>query len=94
MKLSEFKGGILPREESNDDNLSYPRSDLAEPPITEDEARVAGESICKYHKGLILQTGDVNGRVFFCPLGRMFWRFTTQQGGMYQPLRYGRSGIV
>lgn len=74
--------------------LPYPRSDIAEPPITESEARAADTSICRNHKGLVSQTGEREGIVLFCPVGREYWRYTKRQSGMYAPLRYGPSGIV
>jgi hypothetical protein len=69
-------------------DLPYPRSSLAEPPIATDEARAADIAICRYHKGLITQTGDQDGRVFFCPIGREYWRYTKQVSGMFKPLNY------
>lgn len=66
----------------------YPRSSLAEPPIAADEARGADIAICRYHKGLITQTGDRDGAVFFCPMGQEYWRYTKQINGMFKPLKY------
>jgi hypothetical protein len=77
-----------------EEKLPYPRSDLAEPVITVHEARAATEAICRYHKGLICQTGDKDGSVFLCPIGRQYWRYTKQTGGFFAPLNYPRGGFV
>ncbi len=70
-------------------------SDLARPPITEVEARAAQTSICHYHNGLVNQTGDVEGAVFLCPVGRQYWRYTAKHlTGMHSPLPYPKSGAV
>ncbi|MDE2101725.1 MAG: hypothetical protein KGL39_31050 [Patescibacteria group bacterium] len=70
------------------------RSDLARPPIQDHEIEGAHTSICVYHNGLVAQTGDVEGKVMFCPVGKMYWRYSKKQGGMYAPLRYPKAGIV
>lgn len=65
-------------------------SDLARPPIQPHEAEGAEHWICPNHKGLIASSfteADV-GRVYFCPVGREFYRFTTPRSGMYAPLDY------
>lgn len=68
-------------------------SDLARPPITQEEAEKATHSICVNHDGVVRQTGDKEGRVFFCPVGRMLWRYTAKpQSGLYGPLPYPDSG--
>ena len=70
-------------------------SDLARPPITQDEAERAQHSICRIHNGLVNETGDKEGAVFFCPIGRSFWRYTAKRvNGMYAPLPYPESGAV
>ena len=51
-------------------------------------------AICRNHKGLISVTGDVEGRVFLCPIGKEFWRFSKQVNGFNTPLRYGKSGVI
>lgn len=63
-------------------------SSLARPPIQPHEAERAEESICRNHDGLVLVTGDREGRVMFCPIGREYWRYTKQQTGMFAPLSY------
>lgn len=69
-------------------------SPLARPPIQPDEAKNADTAICRNHKGLITVTGDVEGRVFFCPIGKSYWRYQMNEPGMYSPLSYGPTGVV
>lgn len=69
-------------------------SDLARPPITPAEATVADTAICRNHKGLISVTGDKEGSVWFCPIGREYWRYSKQQNGFNTPLRYPKSGVI
>lgn len=48
------------------------------------------------HKGRISHSPvetDTDGKVFFCPIGRQFWRYTRNRGGMYSPLTYPKSGV-
>jgi hypothetical protein len=69
-------------------------STLARPPIQPHELEVAQDAICVYHRGLITQTGDKVGRVFWCPVGRCYWRYEPErEAGFKTPLRYGRVGI-
>lgn len=69
-------------------------STLARPPIQAHEIESAVDSVCPYHKGLIRETGDRPGKVFWCPIGRQYWRYEpNQQGGFTQALNYGRVGI-
>jgi hypothetical protein len=94
MKLSELTGGGSMREEC-DWTLPYPRSDLAEPPITIEEARAAETANCRRHRGLIATSplpSDVHGRVYFCGSGRQYWRHDSHSGGMYAPLRFPKVG--
>lgn len=70
-------------------------SDLARPPVTTEEMRMADTAICTLHNGLIRQTGDRDGRVFYCPIGRMYWRYTRTRGiNMHSALKYPKSGVV
>jgi hypothetical protein len=87
MKLSELNGGT----EANVWGLPYPSSELAEPQITPDEARAAETAICRWHKGMIAHSpieSDVEGKTFFCPIGRQYWRYTKQISGFVKPLAY------
>ncbi len=65
----------------------------AEPPISPDEARFADThdpAICRFHNGLIADgraAEDVLGRVYFCPVGRMYWRLTPLMSDFLRPLR-------
>lgn len=64
-------------------------SDAARPPIQEQEARTAVESLCPQHKGHLDPAWHTTGRVFFCPIGRMYWRVGGAWAqGMYVPLTY------
>jgi len=69
-------------------------STLARPPIQPNETQGVETAICRNHKGLISVTGDVEGRVFLCPIGKEFWRFSKQVNGFNTPLRYGKSGVI
>jgi hypothetical protein len=64
--------------------LTFLRSDLANPPITNAEAQAAERSgekaTCCWHGGRInagATPGDADGKVFFCPNGRMYWRYVS-----------------
>lgn len=67
-------------------------SELAEPLITPDEVEGGAETtVCRVHKGHItngLAAGDHYGKVFWCPIGRMYWRLTQRLSGMNVPLRF------
>lgn len=69
-------------------------SPLARPAVTEHEASGADTAICRNHQGLILALGDKEGSVFFCPIGRQYWRYTTQVSAFNAPLRYPKSGVM
>lgn len=96
MKLSELSGNAAPQEDSADSPLPYPTSSVADPPITVAEARAAKDSICPFHNGLVRETGDVEGRVFWCPVGGTYWRWTKNpaNAGMYAPLPYAHERVV
>lgn len=69
-------------------------SNRARPPIQPHELEVAQDSICVYHKGLVAHTGDKPGRVFWCPLGRQYWRYEPNSGpGFTGRLKYAKVGI-
>lgn len=70
-------------------------SSLARPPIQPHEIEGAQHSICPFHNGLVRESGDVEGRVMWCPVGREYWRYTRKaNGGMHAPLSYPKSGVV
>jgi hypothetical protein len=98
MKLSEF---LAPESapETFEDRLPYPCSELAEPAITLDEARAADTAICRWHNGRIKTEptqSDVEGGVYFCPIGRQYWRYSKQGGGFLKlpPLQYPKARIA
>jgi hypothetical protein len=94
MKPSELRGDVGPRDEWK---LPYPRSELADPPITAEEARKADTAICRWHNGSITHsptTQDTYGRAYFCPIGRCYWRYSKQDAGMYGALPYQDAGFV
>jgi hypothetical protein len=69
-------------------------STVARPPIQPHELEVAQDSICVYHKGRITHTGDRRGRVFWCPIGRQYWRYEPDRdAGFKSALPYGKVGI-
>jgi hypothetical protein len=88
MKLSELNAGNGPSE---DESLPYPRSGLADPPITIAEARAVDlgrdTTVCRWHKGEFTHL-CIDGKVYFCALGGRFWRYTNAGAGMYAPLNY------
>jgi len=94
MRPSEIRGTATPMAEVTEEKLDHPRSEIADPAITVAEAKIAQDSICQLHNGLIRETGDVDGTVFLCPIGGMYWRYTKQESGMYASLPYGAEIIV
>ena len=94
MKLSELNAGSPPSE-SAEECLQYPRSELADPPITAAEARAVDlgrdTTLCRWHKGQFTRL-NVDGKVYFCPLGRQYWRYTKQPSGFMKPLPYPKVG--
>ena len=72
--------------------LAHPASD-ATPAITADECEEWRVAICRYHKGRIgqgLVAGDREGNVYFCPVGRSYWRLTKTMNQMMAPLKWPR----
>jgi hypothetical protein len=71
--------------------ISYPRSSLAEPPITSEEAGsvdlTIDTSVCRWHKGQLTHL-NADGKVYFCPIGQQYWRYSNQSRDMYAPLNY------
>jgi hypothetical protein len=60
------------------------------------DTHAAGHSICPLHNGLVRETGDKEGAVFFCPIGFSYWRYTSNpaNAGMYAPLAYPNEGVI
>lgn len=91
MKASEWKAERAPGAGADEWALPYPASTIAEPPIMAEEARAATETICRWHEGRIATSptpSDTEGTVFFCPIGRMYWRYAKQMSGFLKPLVY------
>ena len=78
--------------------LFRPESSLsqdARPPIQRDEAEIAQDAICSYHKGLVRSVPPKEGEVFWCPIGRQYWRYRKNTNdGFRSRLSYPRIGIV
>ncbi len=95
MKPSElFSSGIPAGERA--DISPFDASSLADPPITAEDVRIAQASgdyttVCRWHKGHISHSptsADTEGRVFYCPIGRQWWRYSKQVSGLYAPLKF------
>ena len=70
-------------------------SDLARPPVTAEEAAGADHAICGMHGGAATEPWAHEGRVFYCPIGREFWRYTrAPRDGFRGPIRYPNSGVL
>ncbi len=70
-------------------------SELARPPVTAAEAERADHAICRIHGGHVTEPWAHEGRVFYCPLGREFWRYTrTPRDGFHAPIHYPKSGVL
>lgn len=96
MKLSELHGGTEPRE-SSEWTLPHPASSSADPPITAAEARAADTAVCRWHNGRIVHSptpADRYGNVYFCPVGRTYWRYSKQDSGFYAPLDYPTDAVI
>jgi hypothetical protein len=69
----------------------YPRSSLAEPPITDEEAGAADLSrdttLCRLHGGRFTLLNE-DGRVYYCAKGGMLFRHTKRPSEFLRPLRY------
>jgi hypothetical protein len=72
----------------------YEASELAEPLVTPEETKGVETAVCRVHKGRIadqLAAGDYYGRVYFCPIGRMYWRLTQHLSGLQAPMKFPRN---
>jgi hypothetical protein len=80
MKLSELNAGCAPSE-SVEESLPYPCSGLADPPVTVAEARAVDfgrdTTLCRWHRGEFTHL-NVEGKVYFCPIGGQYWRHSKQ----------------
>lgn len=71
------------------------KSPDSRPPVQNSELDTAQDAICPYHKGLITVTGSPEGVVYFCPIGRQYWRYRKHTNdGFRARLRYPKIGIV
>jgi hypothetical protein len=90
MKLSELNAGRAPSE-SVEESLPYSRSELADPAITIAEARAVDlgrdTAVCRWHKGDFTHL-NADGKVYFCPVGRQYWRYTKQLSAFLRPLQH------
>lgn len=95
MKLSDLHAGNAPSE-GPPEFLPYPCSGLADPPITISEARAIDlardTTICRWHRGEWTQL-NVEGNVYFCPIGRMYWRHTRLLSDYLTRPRYPKVGV-
>ena len=87
VKLSELQSGL--REEP--EQSPYRCSELAEPAITLAEARAVDlardTTVCRWHRGQQTHL-NVDGKVYFCPIGGMYWRYTKQASEFLKALPY------
>jgi hypothetical protein len=90
MKLSDLTDGAAQREESE---WPHPASSLADPPITLAEALAVDidrhTTLCRLHRGQFIHL-SVDGKVYFCAKGRMYFRHRKLPSQFLKPLRYPR----
>ena len=85
---ADASGTLMPYPESS-------KSADARPPVQSAEIECASDAICPYHKGLIASNGAPEGSVYWCPIGRQYWRYRKQTNdGFKSHLRYPKLGIV
>jgi hypothetical protein len=88
MKLSDLIAEGAQPEESK---WPHPASSLANPPVTLAEALAVDlgrdTTICRWHRGQYTHL-NADGKVYFCPTGRMYWRYTRQPSEFLRPLHY------
>jgi hypothetical protein len=93
MKPSELKAAKT-RAVDDDGKKRCPSSPRADPPIREAETVAAQVSICRWHDGLVRLTGAKDGAVFFCPIGKQYWRNAKRDESFHRALRYPKRGVV
>jgi hypothetical protein len=90
MKLGDVAAGTAQVEESKW-TLPYPASSIAEPAITLAEALAVDPgrdtTICRWHGGQHTHL-SIAGKVYFCGLGRQYYRHTRQLSEFLRPLQY------
>ena len=95
MKPSELRAGTrTPVEAETKKQPDRSMSPHAEPPISEDEAKTAPIAVCLWHDGIVRLTGDREGAVYFCPIGRQYWRYTRKRVQFWRGLSYRPRGYV
>lgn len=89
MKPSERLQKISDDDPADAWSLPHPSSSLADPPISVAEAQAAETATCRWHHGHISHTrvtSDAWGKVYFCPIGRQYWRLNEWLGDFLKPL--------
>jgi hypothetical protein len=91
MKLSELEA--LSPGERTEWTLPYPASSLADPPITLAEALAVDLALdttpCRLHHGQLTHLNE-DAKVYLCPIGGMYWRYSKLPSEFLRPLRYPR----
>ena len=90
MRPSELKGGITPPAPK----LKFPVDDMADPPISTEEALRANGALCPRHGGMIGQRREKSGMVFLCTDCGQYWRFRKGERAAWRPVRYRSLGHV
>jgi hypothetical protein len=87
-RLADVVAGLSPDQGTPiEPPLPHPVSSLADPPISIEEAKTAETAICRWHGSQYTHL-NVEGRVYFCPIGGQLWRHSAKQSGMYALLRF------
>lgn len=86
-----------PREAPND--LPCPRSEIADTQTTIEEALSADDAVCCWQNGGIKPdpiSNDVERRVYFCSIGRQYWRYGKLGSGLLKlsPLKYRYRSVL
>jgi hypothetical protein len=73
----------------------YPRSTLADPPITDAEAEAVDlgrdTTLCRLHGGQFTHL-NVDSGMYFCAKGGMLFRYTKRPSEFLKPLHYPGPG--
>jgi hypothetical protein len=92
MKLSDLSAGAAQPDQSE---WPYAASSLADPPITLVEALAVDlgrvTTLCWLHRGHLTHL-NVDRKVYFCPIGGMYWRYSKRPSEFLRPLRYPKVG--
>ena len=68
----------------------FPISELAMPMIRPDEAAGADRALCPWHSVKFIHLNQ-EGKVYYCPAGAMFWRYSKRTNGFHAQLRFPRN---